>query len=684
MSSKKLEFFSYGNTIDATNYCSGIETIAKNFIEENEDDATIVYPSSNSWITARNDDEYRVTTENAQIILPTNIYKIKRVWILLNNYIKFGIFRKNAPTSAAWYKGNTTEGWYPTPLPDFNYIPANNCYDALTGEKWECAIDITEFVKTKEEFDTLSTVAYKNIYDSINKANTMYFSRGDNKLRFGDTVKKVIGTEQANIVSIIAKWINDFNEKAVAGTNSFFDRRLKAFYKNKELVEKETEGATEIQSSDVTYIATEVSELINDTSELVKNLGFRVEYIPLTSKTKIRARKSAKTTVDYFQAYNQRAEINAASALGKNMWLTAQKTGVKKITIVKRYTKIADIPRVGAKVIHNGKTYRICANHYSMTNTVYVQVTHTLSENWTMRSNHVALDQKYRNWNIPQDMLWRTLYIEEFAHVSFEKPTETKGFVSAITNTFNTDISNDKTVTHFVFKPTGKELNEEDYTQVVLPCMTYGVANSLVVSSTFKDNLSAGLRKRIIDGNEFCEDVLYCDKNGEVKNAEIVLTSGLTNNVSEDSIKNFPASSNTLNTPKDRLFGETFQVLKDAGEALKITYQQHFISDSSDIVIGKKLAENCPIVKKWQSNRTMLFLLLNAPLRLGEDVVPGENVLNELDYATCVVVNNDNISVLFDDARAVAWAITDERYNLLIGSNAETKKTIYFSITNKK
>lgn len=623
MSSKKLEFFSYGNTIDATNYCSGIETIAENFIEENEDDATIVYPSSNGWITARNDDEYRVTTENAKIILPLPIYKIRKVLINIGDPVVAG-----------------TNG-YLSLFVDENGNKIDN-------------LDITKYVLHSDEWASLM-LSEKDYLSGVYRDNTFRFSNGATMLFL----------------------LNDVYEKFLDKT-PVSDRLLRSVLYN--VGDKYYVNGVVEPGSSLRDVILGINKLNVD----FRNVGFRIEYIPLTSKTKIRARKSEKTSVDYFQAYNQRAEINAASALGKNMWLTAQKTGVKKITIVKRYTKIADIPRVGAKVIHNGKTYRICANHYSMTNTVYVQVTHTLSENWTMRSNHVALDQKYRNWNIPQDMLWRTLYIEEFAHVSFEKPTETKGFTSAITNTFNTDISNDKTVTHFVFKPTGKELNGEDYTQVVLPCMTYGVANSLVVSSTFKDNLSAGLRKRIIDGNEFCEDVLYCDKNGEVKNAEIILTSGLTNNVSEDSIKNFPASSNTLNTPKDRLFGETFQVLKDAGEALKITYQQHFISDSPDIVIGKKLAENCPIVKKWQSNRTMLFLLLNAPLRLGEDVVPGENVLNELDYATCVVVNNDNISVLFDDARAVAWAITDERYNLLIGSNAATKKTIYFSISNKK
>ena len=43
--SNKLNYSSYGNSIDGTNYCSGVETLAENIVEDNEEDAVIVFPS---------------------------------------------------------------------------------------------------------------------------------------------------------------------------------------------------------------------------------------------------------------------------------------------------------------------------------------------------------------------------------------------------------------------------------------------------------------------------------------------------------------------------------------------------------------------------------------------------------------------------------------------------------------
>ena len=74
MSSKKLKYISYGKTVDGTNYCTGVETLAENLIEDNEEDAVIVFPSNNAWAGMRSN-EYRMTTENLRAIFPLKIYK---------------------------------------------------------------------------------------------------------------------------------------------------------------------------------------------------------------------------------------------------------------------------------------------------------------------------------------------------------------------------------------------------------------------------------------------------------------------------------------------------------------------------------------------------------------------------------------------------------------------------------
>ena len=88
MSSKKLNYSSIGETIDGTNFCSGVETLAENIIEDNEKDAVICFPSSTGWARLQSE-SYRLTNENAEIILPYPIYKIKSVKL---NVSSIGIY----------------------------------------------------------------------------------------------------------------------------------------------------------------------------------------------------------------------------------------------------------------------------------------------------------------------------------------------------------------------------------------------------------------------------------------------------------------------------------------------------------------------------------------------------------------------------------------------------------------
>ena len=77
MSSKKFEYLSIGKKVDGTTYCSAVETLAENLIEDNEQDAVIVFPSKDGWASMRSS-SYRMTTENAEAQLPLPIYKVNK------------------------------------------------------------------------------------------------------------------------------------------------------------------------------------------------------------------------------------------------------------------------------------------------------------------------------------------------------------------------------------------------------------------------------------------------------------------------------------------------------------------------------------------------------------------------------------------------------------------------------
>lgn len=686
--SSKIEYISFGEEVDGTQYCSAVETQAENLIEDNESDAVIVYPSKDGWASLRTK-EYRLTTENAAAVLPLPIYKVKKVWLKPKvDSVKFTV----------WWNidGYERQKEIDVPLTKFKNSK---------GEDFGSGIDISDLVVTVEEWKALPTATSSTGYrNGIYKDNTFYYENGSSEIPFLGTTYKIGSSIFGGIF---------------ADTTPTYTRVL--LWIGTQIESKADEYTYVYPSSesnlgiDQTFKLSEVigSSQILPANTDVRDLLYRIEYVPVSSKTKLRARKAAETTQEYIQPFNQRAEINAVSAFGKNMYLTAQKTGTPEIKVVKNYKDLSKIPPLGAVVRHNGKLYRLVANSYNLYNTVFIQVTHTLSENWENRSKHVAVDQKYRNWNIPQDILWRNLYYEDYLICSSNPineggngSIETKYLTGVITNSYY-----GKPISYMAWFAENKEDKG-----VVVPISTYGTANSLVFTATFKDALSAGLSKTAV-GSEYCEEALYCAKDGKLTLATVILTSGIgvgyydfesgiftkTEVSSEEEVQNvarecYPRimrsshsslGEHKLNAPKDELFRTKFKVNKEAGEALKFTYQIHImpsIEDVGKIIIGNKFAEiNTLITRQKPSEHGLKVVYLNKYLRDGESKVI-DGILSDYGvfrtdyfdgntpYLSINQITNTDIK---------AWAVVDKDYNLIIGRN-DTNTSIYFECLHKR
>lgn len=684
--STKIQYSSYGNSIDGTNYCSGVETLAENIVEENEEDAVIVFPSKDGWASLRST-SYRMTTENTEAVLPLPIYKIKRFLLKIPENISF-----------AWREEVTKEAL----LSDF--IDENG--DSISRE-----FDITHLIFPVAQWQALPLANSGEEYlDKEYKDNTFYWEEGSCKIPFSGTVYKI----GANVID----GLND-------NTPSYYRLLRSLLYKN-------GNKYNYLEVYNLSTIAKNGTIKSGSKDLDVRDWLFRIEYVPVSTKTKIRARKAAKTREEFIQPFNQRAEINAASAFGKNMYLTAQKTGVKELVLVKRYTRLADIPPIGTVIYQNGKAYRLVANNYKVTNTIYVEVTHVYSENWSRKSQHVSVDQKYRNWKIPQDILWRNLYREDYLICSTSPITPlvpSKLNVDLVTRLFLCgDTSADKTINTLCWLFTPK--NETAIKGVTVPCSTYGTANSMIFSATFKDNLSAGLTMaKVTNENSqeaLCEEAFYCNEDGTLDKATVILSSGLSSrrydpendsfgsdefnaavgmaNINARSV--YPKISfytdpfgnkAAANAPKDELYRDTYKILKDPGEALKYTYQVHIVPDQADlgvIVIGDKFAELSPLVKDWGDTRTLNFVLSERPLREGEQIVVGDAYTqsNNLSYfyysagteGARLQLLKTATDLLESNPNYVAWAICDEKNRLLIGCNDKNKSDINFRMAHKR
>ena len=691
MSSSKLNYFSIGKTIDGTNYCSGMETLAENMLEDNENDAVLVFPSSTSWAKLRSS-AFRMTTDNAEAILPLPIYNIKK--ILLKPYQEkvevvvpaddgYGAYNKKVMVEVSKF---TDEDGNPFEL------------------------DITDMVVSEEEWKALPVASSTSDYQqNIRKDNTFQWKQGSTIIPFVSSVYKIgytsiFGDESPAYARLKSRLYNKLKSKKFTYT---FSKNSLGWYEDV-----------------IVTLDDYLNTLVYGYTD-VRDWQYRIEYVPIVPKTKIRARKSEKQEVEYLQPFNQRAEINAASAFGKNMWLTAQKTGTRQITVVKNYTRLADIPPLGALVRHNDKRYRLVANSYKQTNTIYLQVTHTLSENWTSKSKHVSVNQKYRNYNIPQDLLWRNLYWEDYIVVSGAELTgDIIGGVDInnIMRLFYSSTTDDKTIDSFCWFFDGNETSAIKQIGATLPCSTYGIANSIIVSASFKDNLSAGLKTAANGEDYLCEETLYCNADGTLESARVILTDGIGNGsyslangltendnetLEEDAKKLYPAicqssvagyTDLTVNAPKTALFNRKFYVDKDAGEAIKFTYQIHFVTEGN-CVVGNKIAEHNPLIKRYEGNRKLKIWLLTSYIREGVDNLIPSNNDRFFEESNVNILTNYYITINGNNAQLglrdfvleelqsggyKAWAITDENNHLYVGRNENQEGIVHLCISHKR
>lgn len=636
--SNKFNYDSYGNSIDGTDYCSGIETFAQNLIEDNENDASLIFPSFDGWVTPRTKD-YKLTDENSSIILPKPIYKLVHVW----------------------FKPIGTKVGFTVNDSGFSYEEFKN----ENGKSFE--EDVVDYILPIEKWATLP---FGYVYTGIHKDTTLYYSQNSNEIIINGSSLRGLGS-----------WS--------VPSNKFYSYFVGATLRDKGQKYKRTNGSSTTSLFNTVPIKTDP-----------RQWAFRIEYIPISSDIKLRARKSVKQNEEYIQILNQRAEINSASALGKFMYNTAQKMGTEQITLVKFYTKIGDIPPLGCRVKHNGQHYILTANSIEMTNCVQVKVTHTLSKNWSNKSQYVSVDQKYRNYKIPADILWRNMLWEDHVVVSkqrYETEIENKGSLLAgkwLPHLY-CNRNGDVTVTSLFL--TRKDPVTQRNIGAVVPCTTLGPAKSIVFAGSMKDQLSAGLRINPSQP-DYCEEVFYCDDNGKLKEGTITLA---------DNIEHFDAAQYPytewsvqdgqeyyLNSPGYDVFRVTFSIDKDPGEALKFIYQCHFVEDDPDILIGDKLTETHHLIKKWPTDRKFRFWRLNRFLRQGVDKVysqDGEYRQIDADtdrekYWTISIDQTDRSGTLTLQSNAnnylgagnVGWAITDENNNLYIGCNdVSTRKLIF-------
>jgi len=135
-------------------YCQEVESSIDNAMAEYDNEQNItIFPSSNEFIGFRTEDAV-LTTTNSILILPYAIDELKNVFVLINYTIEEA--------------------------------------GGATIKEIALPYDITDFVFEKKQWDLLDTPSsWSSGVGVRNKYNTLYYTRGDNKiLGFGDSTTK--------------------------------------------------------------------------------------------------------------------------------------------------------------------------------------------------------------------------------------------------------------------------------------------------------------------------------------------------------------------------------------------------------------------------------------------------------------------------------------------------------------
>ena len=653
-----LKFNSYARQKNGEEYCSEVESYAQNMIEGKEDNAKVFYPSKTEFATFRSP-SYNVTTDTLHIMLPYPIYKVVRV-LMKPVGVKVG-----GGYPYTYFKKNGNE-----------YIPNVTKY-FVTDKEWDALPDLSKLSGKDEYYG--STLA---------KSNTIPYSIGSKEIFLSsyEAKRPPLRRDQPAYVGMIHSALID--SEALSYTYDYNNT---------------SSTLDDLKLSDQAY-----GQNLKDVD--ARNWEYQIEYIPMVSDTKIKAVKAEPMPIKYTQVVNQRAEVNNAEAFGKYLHETAQKTGTEKLAIAKQYTKLADVPPVGALVTHKGERYRIVANSWNVTNTTMFTVTHLMSKNWSSKSKHVAVDQKYRNWDIPFDSyIWRTIYYEEYVCISSTEGTTQSSFneeaIAAAFNNFFRCEPNTMEMRHLFL---AKGDNILDWTGTVVSINAQGVGNSMVFSASMQDNISAGLKiAGEEDGNRYCKDVIYCNNDGTLERGFIILSNAMHAGEyyfadAYPEAKYSPSESKYYNIPttykNTHYFIDNFWIDKDPGEALKFTIQVHFMAQEPWIIVGNKLAQDHPFVNDNNGDGRVLQLwLLPYYIREGTDILENtEGGFKKILFAENVgmYINSagghggklDITSAIFMEAQAEnpdfvpkCWVITDTEGNIYIGSNDINKREMYFT-----
>lgn len=404
---------------------------------------------------------------------------------------------------------------------------------------------------------------------------------------------------------------------------------------------------------------------------------YQIEYTPFINarlkqyKSNVNSTKNRSTLI-----FNQQTNIPDSRAYGSNMLGTVARLGNTAPIITYLLTDYSLIPHVG-QLSKNGYYVSIVELEYWED---YIKCTVTMSKDFNRLSEYVGIKSYERFYEVDPTMaLDRFVNIDDFVVFSTEKKENNNSFITAYGIIKFVDMfykSTDEPVS--IATINNKTSDGTVISSVALSASSLGFGNSIALTASYQDNYAA--TSQVISENVtnktklFGKPYQYSDIYGRIETCNI--TFSLTANDTNSNNYNYPNLAG-INPLGQLVQINNLQLEKDSREKINITYQMHFVTDNSNIVIGQALADNNSFIGA-NTNVPAKVAFLDKKIGAFERVID-YNTVFYIDWEEQLSADAEkkyiDFGTLYAPIDCQAWAILDSKNNLMIGMNEELKQS---------
>lgn len=617
-----------------------LEAEVSNMITENEDSTSaITYPAKNMYISVRSDD-FVLTKDNADIILPYNIKEIKSIIVRVGGNIKGTML-------------NSGE------------IPL-----ALMNEEY----DITDQIYTREQWEALPEGAKdQSVRQSVdNKKNTYYYEIGNNKI-FN------VGGKNEGLLNIGFRSIKAVLER-------HFKKRRYVYTSYDRILIDETRYA------DVTGTIA------------VSEIYLKITYIPYNDKiitTQVNPRNKSLGSLTYNQSAENTNSDEFGKAMWSELQNTNSE--IRQVTSrvgdkseIKQVGDVID-GRIITSVQRRFLGVKWIDVLYTM-NEEFIRRSQYIEENREYRPYSIPQETI-----VDRHLHTNEFCYVDYNKLSVQSPTmfyvEGVNIIKEYLSSFSQYGFYDCKINNVIMNSHDFDESSSKQSLFLISTTSVAIGNSVQFNWKCEDNISVG--KYLTDLEEdraVITKAMYTDILGQREKITIYLLNNLSGIGVTIYFNSLPAIRNggdyPVATPENcSLYKKTYDNLqKDAGERLMGSIQLHFVTLKNDIVISSNFAKNCPMVSS--ANKNLKFVLTDYQVNKYTNALP-ENAsikeVNNVQYYGATINEPNNIyintGIYSLSNNDVSWAIIDEEKNLYLGGNAqkllENNGTIYLTFTSR-